>query len=77
MKYTLKEHPMIILLALALIMLACSIVLGVYKSFSIYSIVAIVISGLATLFLGYSFIADLMLFEKEKKKSQDQKHDSK
>jgi preprotein translocase subunit SecF len=69
MKYSLKEHPMGIMFALALLMLAVSLTLGVYKNFNIYSIIAIVIAGLGSIFLGYSFIYDLIEFKKKKKES--------
>ncbi|MFA6864868.1 MAG: hypothetical protein WCS04_03635 [Sphaerochaetaceae bacterium] len=70
MKYSLKEHPMVIMFALALLMLAVSLTLGVYKNFNIYSIIAIVIAGLGSIFLGYSFIYDLIEFKKKKKESE-------
>lgn len=67
MKYSLKEHPMVIMFVLALLMLAVSLTLGVYKNFNIYSIIAIVIAGLGSIFLGYSFIYDLIQYKKKKK----------
>jgi len=67
MKYSLKEHPMVIMFVLALLMLAVSLTLGVYKNFNIYSIIAIAIAGLGSIFLGYSFIYDLIQYKKKKK----------
>jgi len=74
MKYSLKEHPMVIMFALALLMLAVSLTLGVYKSFNVYSIIAIVIAGLGSIFLGYSFIYDLIEFKKKKKEFEGKEH---
>lgn len=70
MKYNLKEHPYIFMLLAALILLAGSIVLAYFYNWSIYSIIAIVIAGLGSAFLLYSFIYDLILFKKNKKENK-------
>jgi hypothetical protein len=69
MKYSLKEHPIAFFLFFSLIMLGVSIALAVLYSFSLYTIVAIVISGVGSLaLLGY-LIYDYADFRKHLKDS--------
>lgn len=72
MKYSLKEHPYIIMLIVSLILVGGSILLTVILKGSPFGIVAIVIASLGTLFLTYSFIVDLLAFLKKKKAYQNE-----
>ena len=66
MKFSLKDHPYLLLFCVALLMLACSLAIGFVYGFSVYAIVAIVISALGSLVLFVLFLKDLIAFRKNK-----------
>lgn len=67
MKYKLREHMVLLLALVAYVMLAASITLSYFLSWSIVGIILIIIAALACGFLTYAFIYDLKTFLKEKK----------
>ncbi len=79
MKYDLKEHPYLWALLCAFVLLAGSIALGYRYDWKVYAIIPIGLASLAVIILGYSFIKDLLDFEKKKeeweKKEQEKKHE--
>ena len=66
MKFSQKDHPYLLLFCVALLMLACSLAIGFVYSFSVYAIIAVVISALGTLILFVLFLKDLIAFKKNK-----------
>lgn len=66
MKFSLKDHPYLFLFCVALLLLACSLAIGFVYSFSVYAIIAVVISALGTLVLFILFLKDLIAFKKNK-----------
>ncbi|MFA6624327.1 MAG: hypothetical protein WCS80_00995 [Bacilli bacterium] len=76
MKFNLKEHPMIFLVLMSVLMLIVSLYLGVTYHFNMYSVIAIVISGLGTVcLLGYT-IYDLVDFLKKKEQYDKSQHNN-
>lgn len=69
MKYSFKDRPYLFLALIALFMLIVSICITAMYDWSIYGIIAIIISGLGFLVLLFSFIYDLLTFNKEKNKN--------
>lgn len=66
MKFSLKDHPYLLLFCVALLMLACSLAIGFVYSFSVYAIIAVVISALGSLVLFALFLKDFIVFKKNK-----------
>lgn len=66
MKFKINEHPSIILFLVSLVILGTSIFINVLYNWAAYSIVAIVLAGLAVIVLGYSMIKDISIFLKKK-----------
>ena len=64
MKYSLKEHPYLLLCLLAFLCLVISVFLGVMYGYKTPSILATVLSGLGFLVLLVLFIKDLHDFKK-------------
>lgn len=76
MKYNLKEHPHIFMVLVALVLVGCSITIAALYDWSIFAIIAIVISGLVFLVLTYTFLKDLFLFLKQKKEYENTLEDT-
>ncbi len=68
MKFKLNEHPSVWLFLTSLVILGISIFLNVLYQWKIYSLIAVILAGIAVLVLGYSLVKDLLLFAKEKEK---------
>jgi positive regulator of sigma E activity len=73
MKFRISEHPSVFLFLISLVILGISIFLNVLYQWKIYSIVAIVLAGIAVLVLGYSMVKDISSFLK-KKSAYDENH---
>lgn len=67
MKYSFKEHPQIFLFLISLIMLGISIWINILYNFAVYAVILLVLAGIATVVLGFSFFYDLYLFFKNNK----------
>ena len=66
MKFHINEHPSIWLFLISLVILATTIVINVLYKWQIYTIVAIVLAGVAVVVLGYAMIKDLSDFSRKK-----------
>lgn len=66
MKFSLKDHPYLLLFCVAIMMFSCSLAIGFVYSFSVYAIIAVAISALGTLVLFVLFLKDLIAFKKNK-----------
>lgn len=71
MKYKLSEHPYIFMVLVALVLVICSITIAALYQWSPYAIVAIVISALGFIVLSYTFLKDLSIYFKQKRKYEE------
>lgn len=70
MKYHLKDHPYLFLTLVVLALLIGSIVLGFAYNWSVYSICAVVLSGIGFLILLGMAIGDYHSFKKKYKRGK-------
>ncbi len=67
MKYKLKEHLIVLLFAVSIVLLIGCIVIASLLEWDVYAIVLVVIACAAVGFLTYAFVYDLLEFNKQKK----------
>ena len=66
MKFKLSEHPSIFMFLISLVILGTTIFLNVMYKWKIYSIVGLVLSGIASLVLLFSVCLDIYHYLKKK-----------
>lgn len=77
MKFKISEHPSVFLFLISLVILGVSIFLNVLYQWKIYSIVAIILAGIAVIVLGYSMIKDIAIFLQNKNRYEETHKDEK
>lgn len=68
MKFRLKDHPSFFAFLFSLVLLGGSFALAYRYQWKIYAVVPIFLAGAAVIILGYSFVKDILDFEKQKDK---------